>query len=248
MSTIEGLLLRFDAPLMSFGGVQVDENNTTETFPGLSLLTGLLGNALGYDHREAVRLDRLQQRLRYAVRRDRKGRQIRDYQTVDLGQDFMREGWTTRGVPGRRDGSSSAKTGTHIRRRFYWADSLYTVAITLEPANESPTLTECAEALQTPQRPLYLGRKPCVPSTPLFLDHFSSSNLREALLQVPLPPRADPEGALLAWWPEEEQTPAHAPGRRLAVYDQRDWTNRVHTGRRFMWEGQITPEEITDGE
>jgi len=38
--TIDVILLRFDAPLMSFGGVLVDEHGVTRQFPGASMLTG----------------------------------------------------------------------------------------------------------------------------------------------------------------------------------------------------------------
>lgn len=62
------LLLRLEAPMMSFGDVSVDERGPTQAFPAKSMLTGLLGNALGYDHREAVKLESIQNRLNYAVR------------------------------------------------------------------------------------------------------------------------------------------------------------------------------------
>ena len=47
----DALILRFDAPLMSFGGPMVDHNGVVQDFPPTSLLTGLIGNALGYEHR-----------------------------------------------------------------------------------------------------------------------------------------------------------------------------------------------------
>jgi len=242
------LLLRFDAPLMSFGGVQVDENNTTEAFPSLSMLTGLLGNALGYHHRDAERLERLQQRLCYAVRCDRRGAPLMDYQTVDLGQDFLREAWTTWGAPGRRAGGS-AKTGTHIRYRHYRADAVYTLALSLDPADEEPTLEACAQALREPERPLFLGRKACLPAAPLLLGQTRASGLRAALTEVPLSDRvASDDTPFSAWWPEEgEPAPAAGKGRRLPVSDFRDWSNQVHTGRRFLWHGQILREELAHG-
>ena len=44
---VDALLLRLDAPLMSFGAPMVDSNGVIQEFPALSMLTGLLGNALG---------------------------------------------------------------------------------------------------------------------------------------------------------------------------------------------------------
>src|SRR5881397_2751374 len=95
----EALLLRFDAPLLCFGGVVVDNLGVTWRMPGRAMLTGLVGNALGYRHFEAEKLDALQRRIRFAARCDRAGREIVDFQTVDLSQAFLFEGWTARGVP-----------------------------------------------------------------------------------------------------------------------------------------------------
>lgn len=248
MSQLGVILLRFDAPLVSFGGVKVDQRNVTEAFPGQSMLTGLLANALGYHHRDAERLDRLQERIRYAVRRDRRGRELVDFQTVDLGQDFLHRGWTTRGAPAERAGGS-AKKGTHIRDRHYWADAVFTVALTLDPAGEEPDLERCARALREPERPLFLGRKCCLPSLPIYLDATRAPTLREALARAPLSRRAEAEeGHFAAWWPRHgEPEPPEAEGRLLPVYDSRDWANQVHTGRRFVWAGRIAAEEVGDG-
>ena len=41
------LLLRLEAPLMSFGSVLVDKRGPTDRHPGTALITGLLANALG---------------------------------------------------------------------------------------------------------------------------------------------------------------------------------------------------------
>ncbi|MBC7172008.1 MAG: CRISPR-associated protein Cas5, partial [Polyangiaceae bacterium] len=62
------LILRLDAPMLAFGGPVVDNRNFTNRFPGRSAITGLLGNALGYDHRDAGALSSLQKRIRYGAR------------------------------------------------------------------------------------------------------------------------------------------------------------------------------------
>ena len=106
---MDALILRLDAPLMSFGGVIVDHHNVTERFPGLSLFAGLLSNALGWTHGEGERIGALQDRLIVASRWDIEPEAIVDYHTVDLGQPKMREkGWTTRGEPEHRDGGPDA--------------------------------------------------------------------------------------------------------------------------------------------
>ena len=97
---MDALILRLDAPLMSFGGVIVDHHNVTERFPGLSLFAGLLANALGWTHGDNEKTGALQERLIVASRWDIEPEAIVDYHTVDLGQPKMAEpGWTTRGTP-----------------------------------------------------------------------------------------------------------------------------------------------------
>jgi CRISPR system Cascade subunit CasD len=239
MSEREVLLLRLDAPLMSFGGVVVDELGVTEPFPTRSMLAGLLGNALGYDHRDAEALSRLQDRLRHAVRRDRPGSLLVDFQTVDLGQPFLSEAWTTRGIAVSRRGGSAA-TSTHIRRRHFWADAVFTVALALDPENEEPGLSRCTAALGEPERPLFLGRKPCLPSLPLVLATGRAESLHQALRRAPLSERAVQGGPWAAWWPEVgEPAPPSGKGRLMPISDERDWSNQIHTGRRFVWEANI---------
>ena len=245
---MEVLLLRFDAPLLSFGAPIVDNRGVIQPYPALSMLTGLLGNALGYDHSDTQPLQRLQERLRYASRQDRQGTRVRDYQTVDLGQDFMRDdhAWTTHGHLEKRKGGS-ASTGTHIRLRDYWADGLHTVALTLDPAEEQPRLKDLETALDRPERPLFIGRKTCLPSAPLLLGFMQADSLVDALSRAPLPDGADGGGTYTAWWPSypgAEEEHAH----KRPVTDRRDWANQIHVGQRWLAFGQIevNPQEITD--
>ncbi len=239
------LLLRFDAPLMSFGGTTVDQRNVTEAAPTLSLLVGLLGNALGYDHSEAERLQRLQDRLRFAARRDRQGEELIDYQTVDLSQTFLTESWTTHGMPAGR-GKGAANTGTHIRYRHYWAGAAFTVALRLEPASEEPSLPTIEKALREPERPLFLGRKTCLPASPVLLGRVDAPTLRAALVRAPLAePAPTADGGYSAWWPEDEGPVGATAARLRPVVEERDWANQVHTGRRLIWEGRIDSAEIS---
>ncbi|MFI5394778.1 MAG: type I-E CRISPR-associated protein Cas5/CasD [Candidatus Binatia bacterium] len=234
---IDALVLRFDAPLLSFGGVAIDSLGVTRWFPGRAMLAGLLGNALGYTHGNADKLQALQARIRYAARCERPGREIVDYQTVDLGQEFLKQGWTTRGTIEGREGGT-AKEGTHIRYRHYLADAVYVVALTLTRVDDSPTLDEVGAALREPARPLFIGRKSCLPAAPLLVGRTRTETLLQTLEIVPRGPRANTSGPLSAWWPADEDT--ERPGARLIpVTDDRDWTNQIHVGRRWMHEGTI---------
>lgn len=232
------LMLRLDAPLISFGGVVIDQINPVERFPGRSLLTGLFGNALGWDHRDTARLAQLQARLRHAARWDAEPERIVDYHTVDLGQEHLvGTGWTTRG---RREdrGSGEATSGTHQRYRHYWANGVATLAVTLAGAGD-PDLDGLERALHRPARPLFIGRKTCLPATPLLLGRREAQSLHEALRAEPLAdigPRRRPP-AVEACWPAEEAAGADTIER----YDLRDWANNLHRGSQPYAVGLLEP-------
>jgi CRISPR system Cascade subunit CasD len=237
------VILRFDAPMVSFGGVLVDAHGITREFPSCSMLTGLLGNALGMDHRDADDLDALQRRLIYAVRCDVAGEILRDYQTVDLSQSFLKQGWTTRGTLQGRAGAEATRTGTHIRYRDYIANSIYTVALTLIPDGAGPDMNRIEEALRAPARPLFIGRKPCLPAAPLLAARTQGEVMREGLIDLPLTlrqvlidfpfaSRAARDGRFRIWYPAASANETGA----LPLTDHRDWRNQIHVGRRFYKE------------
>jgi CRISPR system Cascade subunit CasD len=226
------LLLRLEAPLMAFGAVAVDAYGPVDDIPSASLLTGLLANALGWDRTEAARHQALQDRLRHAARRDREGERVADFQTAEL--DHGDRGWTTSGVPEGRAGGAGTYAGKHIRRRWYDADAAVTVALRLDPADDAPTLADLAEALDRPARPLFLGRKPCLPSVRLVLGIFPAENCLAALALAPLTDHATPSPR--CFWPTGEG-PAQGARRQLA--GRRSWRVNVHTGAETWWEGRV---------
>lgn len=233
------LIIRLDAPLVSFGAPMVDQEGVVQQFPALSMLVGLFGNALGWDHRDHVRLAALQERLQYAARIDRRGEPLTDYQSVDLGTDWMlpeKAGWTSRGVIANRGGGSGA--GTHLRFRRYRADSVHTVTVCVD-GDEDPTIEMIGAALQTPARPLFIGRKCCLPASPLFVGFADASSPLAALAAVARARGADHGPLAATWWDGEGETTTDANERVVPVTDERDWRNQIHTGRRFMREGSI---------
>ncbi len=231
------LLLRLDAPLMSFGGPIIDSRGVIQAYPALSMITGLLGNALGVDHSEHDRLQRLQERIRYAVRRDRAGDVVQDYQTVDFSKPYMNDAraWTTGGELEQRKGGT-ASSGTHIRQRDYLAGACYTVALTLDAPLESPSMDELAQALQMPARPLFIGRKPCLPAEPLYAGRLEAKDLREALsMPVSFPAKAHRDDGPYAIWEEVRRDDPRAH----PYTDRRDWRNQIHTGQRWVRESHV---------
>lgn len=231
------LLLRLQAPLISFGAPIIDNFGVIQPYPALSMLCGLLANALGYHHHDFARLERLQARLSYASRQDQRGERIRDFQTVDLNQDFMGDdrAWTSWGK------IEKGGKNTHIRYRDYWADAAHTVALTLEGAEEAPTLDALAQALREPARPLFIGRKTCVPGEPILLGRVQAASLLDALKAAPLAGGLSAPRRCQAWWPTSAQQRAGAPTDALSqpVTDRRDWKNQIHVGQRWVARGEI---------
>ena len=236
----DALILVFDAPLIAFGGVMVDQEGVTNRFPAISMITGLLANALGWDHSQGIALNQLQERIHFAARLDRAGEPLMDYQTVDLGQEFLVDtGWTTRGKVEKRAGASSK--GTHIRHRHYWADAVCTLAITLDPMDKTPTLEHLITALTSPARPLFIGRKHCLPTEPIFRNRVAAVSLKSALEGVR--PHWKQKNAVVesfsACWPSDDCEAEGDRHRLLPISDERDWINQIHGGRRLVREGVI---------
>ena len=159
------LVLRLPAPLLAFGGVAIDHVGVTRDFPALSMLTGLLANALGWERTEWEKHQALLDSLIFAARRDREVEAglLTDMQNARLEKND--KGWTTWGQPEGRDGASYG--APHRRRRDYHVDACVLVALHLEPDAAAPDLDALAAALERPARPLFIGRKPCLPSAPL---------------------------------------------------------------------------------
>lgn len=240
---MRALILRFDAPMVSFGSVIVDQHGFTDFFPGVSMFTGMIGNSLGWHHSDFEQLQELQNRIDLAARWDVRPKRVIDYHTVDLGSPKMcQPGWTTRGEIEHRAGGPGAKYGTHQRYRHYLTDGLMTVALGLT-AEGDPDLDAIREAFERPARPLFLGRKTCLPARPL-LDPVNpivaGQDLLSIMETVPVWDRYGvPErisgASWVCWTPSEEER----SGKSRLVYDLRDWRNQLPAGSRWRDEGMI---------
>lgn len=218
------LHLRFDAPMQSWGGVAVDPRRPTDSFPRASAVAGLVANALGWRHRDADRTTALQDALDYAVREDRQPGRMWDFQTADLSQ---LSGWTPWGPERPGGGSSDA---THILRKEYLADAAFTVALGLFEG--SPVgVAEVEEALARPARPLFFGRKSCLPTGPILIGRVEASSAREALRSMAL--ADDVAKGLVRIWADEGAS--QAAGDARDVWDRRNYrTGRFDRVRRIV--------------
>ena len=228
------LLMRLEAPFIAFGGETIDNYGVIRDFPALSMVTGLLANALGWRREDSERHDHLQSRLVLGARLDQGIQRLMDFQTAQLGKDD--KGWTTWGVPEERRGGAGTYEGPHLRYRDYHASLAVLIALRLEPAAEAPTLDDLAAALDRPFRPLFIGRKSCLPSRRIFAGWQEADNVLQALQTAHLP---QAEHALRLQWPDGEGTLPH--DRPVDLCDERNWRSGVHGGWRPVREGNFTP-------
>ena len=196
------------------------------------MVTGLIANALGWDRGDDVLHNCLQERLRMGARLEAPGSRLTDFQTAQLGAND--KGWTTWGTAEERRGGAASYESPHLRYRDYHADLTALLALRLEPADDSPTLDDVAHALDRPQRPLFIGRKPCLPVGRLVAGWIDADSVLQALQ---LAPHANGARGLRAQWPDGEGQ--LAGDRVLDVCDERNWTSGVHGGWRPVREGLI---------
>ena len=231
------LLLRLEAPLIAFGGETIDNYGVIRDFPALSMITGLFANALGWRREDCELHDRLQNRLIVGARLNTPIQRLTDFQTAQLGKDD--KGWTSWGVPEERRGGADSYKSPHLRYRDYHASLNVLVALRLEPSDNALTLDDLAVALDHPARPLFIGRKTCLPSQRIFAGWQEADNVLHALQLAHLPEVGSAQ-SLRMQWPDGE---GNLVGDRLIdLCYERNWTSGVHGGWRPVREGSFTPQ------
>ena len=234
------LVLRLDAPLMAFGGIAVDHVRPTWDFPAASMMTGLIGNAMGLHWRDAEQHQVLQDRLIFAVHVEREGFALTDVQNAELSG--LDTGWTTRSVPAQRTGARKTYERPHRRRRTYHADAALRLVLRLRQAGQPPTLATLADAFRCPARPLFIGRKPCLPSRPLIAPNpkcwVEGPDAYGALCAVAS--RSPSAMRKRALWPAGEgPEQGTAIDRIVDRADMRNWRTGLHGGSRRVVEGWV---------
>ncbi len=151
------LFLRLEGPMQSWGERGRWSIRDTAPYPTKSGVVGLLACALGYNQDEPIR--QLSEQIEIGVRVDQPGVMMNDYHTVGGGYDSPQL-LTAEGKPKK----SSGKPHTEITERAYLHDASFRAAIRAD-AN---TIKQLADAVQNPYWVVYLGRKACPPSRPLF--------------------------------------------------------------------------------
>lgn len=161
------LLLRLAAPLQSWGIDSKFEMRKTNREPTKSGVIGLLAAALGL-RRDASEAMRELNRLRFGVRVDQEGSLLTDFHTA--------------GNLGSAEKAAGQRAKNYITWRHYLADAIFLVGLESE---DDAWLEQLSMAVQTPQFPLFLGRRSCPPSQPIYIG-IRPTGLEETLRTEPL--------------------------------------------------------------
>lgn len=170
---MKSVLLRLEGPLQAWGTQSKLGVRTTDREPSKSGVLGLVGAALGMAREDRAMLATLSS-LTLAVRVDRAGLLLRDYHTAGGGR-FRGQEHLVFGVKEciRSD-------------RYYLQDASFVAAL----SGEDALIDRIARAVRSPHWPLFLGRRACPPSQPLFLG-VVSAGASFAVRSAPLTDRTD---------------------------------------------------------
>jgi len=183
------LLLRLEGPLQSWGQRSRWDVRETNLEPTKSGVLGLIGCAMGIG-RNNIELEKFDQNLLFGVRVESHGVISTDYHTVS-GYHLTASGYYKHsGVQTVKNLSKAQehKENVIVSHRDYIQDAAFLACLALKHEHDDYTLLESMEKyLQNPIWPIYLGRKCCVPSRPIFERLSWEYNcIEDALIREPL--------------------------------------------------------------
>lgn len=182
------LLIRIEGPLQAWGAEGAALTRPTRTEPTFSGIIGLLANALGCTRDEDL-TDLAG--LRFGVRCDRPGTVVRDYHTAGAGP-FPRTSARFPGGVMQANGKIPSDPDRRLvpTERYLVSDAAFLCGL----EGDDALIDELDNALATPARPLFLGRKANPPSAPIRLRDglLRHTGMVEALAGYPLLPGAGP--------------------------------------------------------
>lgn len=181
MTAAVTLLLQLAGPLQSWGSRSRFGERDTERAPTRSGVTGLVCAALGRDRSAPLNdLDA----LRFGVRVDAEGTLMRDFHTAQgvLKADKSPPRSLLDATHLEARALLDERRETTISNRYYLCDAVFLAGF----EGDRELLSSVQEALRRPHWPLYLGRKSCVPSRPVWLRRgLVDGPLEEALASFP---------------------------------------------------------------
>ncbi len=149
------LALTLVAPFQSWGASSKFKERTTLEHPTRSGIIGILCAACGVDREDVQGLQRINE-VSIKVYTFARGRRLTDFHTVGGGYDskFLN-------VSVKADGTSGDTVITH---RDYLQESRFGIIV----SGKASLVESLADAVRNPKWGVWLGRKNCIPSEPLF--------------------------------------------------------------------------------
>jgi CRISPR system Cascade subunit CasD len=151
------LFLRLEGPLQSWGERGRWSVRDSAPEPTKSGVIGLIACALGVNDNAAIKS--LSESVQMGVRIDAPGTRLTDYHTIGGGAANPML-LTAQGKPKKSSGSPH----TEISHRDYLCSASFLVAL----QGEASVIEQIAAAVQTPVWVIFLGRKSCPPTCPVF--------------------------------------------------------------------------------
>ncbi len=213
----ELIMLRLEGALQSWGESSVWDNRSTEQFPSKSGIVGLLSCAMGMP-RDSKEIKELAESIALGIRTDRKGSVACDFQTVQ-------------GMP-RVLNAEGKPRGNIVAYRWYLQDSSFLVVLETTEQWRRKIQT----ALSDPEWCIYLGRKNCVPSRPVWDGvHHEYESILDAIHHYPPAERSDD---ILSYEVETSLPNCSSLSRTDMTVGNRQFS------RRKVWRGTVRRDEV----
>ena len=165
------LALYLDAPLQSWGYQSRFDRRTTLSYPTRSGILGMICAAMGIPRPDTEALQELDV-LEITVLGFGRPTTLVDYHTVGGGYDRNTQ-------PGMTPRTAENKVGNNMQTyREYLQDARFGVVL----AGPSALLSRIGDALRDPIWGIWLGRKCCIPATPVYQGLFDTVKEAEAHL------------------------------------------------------------------
>lgn len=147
------LLLRLAAPLQSWGSSSKFNIRMTEREPTKSGVIGMIAAALGIQRNENSEMLKCLSEMRFGVRVDNEGKLLKDFHMVH------------------------EEKNSHLTERYYLSDAVFLAAL---ETDDKKLLDDISYALKNPVYPMFLGRRSCPPTLPVFIG-IREADLKESL-------------------------------------------------------------------
>jgi CRISPR system Cascade subunit CasD len=214
--------MRLAAPIASLSGPRVDTVGDSLPIPTRSMITGIIGAALGISYDRPQMLQQLQDAMRLAVVVHRAGTVIRDYQTVRMALPHMTGPmwWNDGKQLGvmKREGGEPERTITG--ERPLTCD--YDATVIVELLDGAPFgVAQLLNALRNPIFPLCIGQRSCIPSMPIAGKPLEATALVDGISMV---------GTGMVYLPAECAHSGKFGDLYVSIPAGREWTSREHGG------------------